>query len=123
MMGMTYWVFERELARGGTLEAARTAAVNMLVFGELVYLFNSRHFVAHSLARDTLYANPVASWVSVVLIALQLAFTYAPPMQQLFHSVAMDAAAWAFILALSLAKFLMVEAEKAVLRRFGVQRL
>jgi hypothetical protein len=54
---------------------------------------------------------------------MQLAFTYAPPMQQMFRTVPLDAAAWGVILALSLVKFLLVEAEKAVLRYFGVQRL
>jgi len=93
------------------------------VMGELVYLFNSRHFVAHSLARDTLTDNRVALWASVGLLVLQLAFTYAPPMQALFRTVALDAVTWGFIVALSLTKFLLVEAEKWVLRRFGVQRL
>ena len=123
MVAVTFFVFEWETARGSSLETARTAAVNMLVVGELVYLFNSRHFVAHSMARDTLYGNPVAFWVSVGLVALQLAFTYAPPLQVLFRTTPLDAAAWTLILGLGLAKFLAVEAEKAVLRRFGVQRL
>lgn len=123
MMGMAFWVFEWELARGQSLDAARTAAVNMLVVGEMVYLFNSRHFVAHSLARDTLTANPVALWASVVLVGLQLAFTYAPPLQFVFKTVALDGAAWTLILVLGAVKFLAVEAEKAVLRHFGVQRL
>ena len=123
MMGMAFWVFEWELARGQSLDAARTAAVNMLVVGELVYLFNSRHFVAHSLARDTLTANPVALWASVVLVGLQLAFTYAPPLQFVFKTVALDGAAWTLILVLGAVKFLAVEAEKAVLRHFRVQRL
>jgi magnesium-transporting ATPase (P-type) len=123
MVAVTFYVFEWEIARGSSLETARTAAVNMLVIGELVYLFNSRHFVAHSLARDTLTGNPVAFWVSLGLIALQLAFTYAPPLQALFRTTPLDAAAWTLILGLALAKFLAVEAEKAVLRRFGVQRL
>jgi magnesium-transporting ATPase (P-type) len=123
MVAVTFFVFEWEMARGSSLETARTAAVNMLVVGELVYLFNSRHFVAHSLAGDMLYGNPVAFWVSVGLIALQLAFTYAPPVQALFKTTPLDAAAWMLILGLGLAKFLAVEAEKAVLRCFGVQRL
>ncbi len=123
MVAVTFVVFEWEIARGSSLETARTAAVNMLVVGELVYLFNSRHFVAHSMARDTLTGNPVAFWVSLGLIALQLAFTYAPPLQALFRTTPLDAAAWTLILGLALAKFLAVEAEKAVLRRFGVQRL
>jgi magnesium-transporting ATPase (P-type) len=123
MMVMAFGVFEWELARGQSLEAARTAAVNTLVVGELVYLFNSRRFVAHSLARDTLTANPIAFWASVALVVMQLAFTYAPPLQFVFETVALDGAAGTLILVLGAVKFLAVELEKAVLRGLGVQRL
>jgi magnesium-transporting ATPase (P-type) len=57
MIAVTFTVFEWELARGSSIETARTAAVNMLVIGELVYLFNVRHFTASALNRDTLTGN------------------------------------------------------------------
>jgi magnesium-transporting ATPase (P-type) len=123
MVAVTFFVFEWQLARGSSLETARTTAVNMLAFAQLMYLFNSRHFVGHSLAREALTGNRVAFGAAAGLIALQLAFTYAPPLQALFRTTPLDAAAWTLILGLGLAKFLAVEAEKAVLRRFGVQRL
>jgi len=44
MIAVTFAVFEWELMRGNSIEVARTAAVNMLVIGELVYLFNVRFF-------------------------------------------------------------------------------
>jgi hypothetical protein len=44
-------------------------------------------------------------------------------MQQLFRTTSLGAASWALILALGLAKFLAVEAEKWMLRRLGVQRM
>ncbi len=120
MIAVAFAVFHWELERGSSIETARTAAVNMLVVGELVYLFNVRHFTAHAFHRDTLYGNRIAFWASVVLIALQLAFTYAPPMQELFKTTALDAASWLLITVLGLAKFLAVEAEKWLLRRLGV---
>ena len=120
MVAVTFAAFEWELARGSSLETARTAAVNMLVVGELVYLFNVRHFTVSSFTRDILTGNQVALGMSVLLIAFQLAFTYAPPMQQLFQSAAMDISSWLVILALGGLKFLAVEAEKAVLRRMGI---
>lgn len=123
MIGVTFATFEWELARGSSIDTARTAAVNMLVVGELVYLFNVRHFTAHVFARNTLYGNPVAFWASLILVALQLAFTYAPPLQEIFKTTALDAASWLLILALGLAKFLAVEGEKWVLRRLAVQRM
>jgi len=51
---------------------------------------------------------------------LQLAFTYAPPMQQLFQTRALDALSWLVILGLGALMFLAVEAGKAVLRWRGV---
>ena len=123
MIAVTFGVFEWELARGSGIEVARTAAVNMLVVGELVYLFNVRHFTAHSFTRDILSGNPVAFGVSVLLVVFQLLFTYAPPMQQLFQTAALDAATWLVILVLGFGKFLAVEAEKAVLRCLHVRSM
>jgi magnesium-transporting ATPase (P-type) len=119
MVIVTFVVFEWELSRGSSLEMARTAAVNMLVVGELVYLFNVRHFTASPFARGILTDNPVALWMSVLLMALQLLFTYAPPMQQIFQTVALDLYSWAVILGLGVLKFLAVTAEKALLRRLN----
>ncbi|MBE2258875.1 MAG: HAD-IC family P-type ATPase [Rhodobacteraceae bacterium] len=123
MVVVTFSVFEWELARGSSVETARTAAVNMLVVGELLYLFHVRHFTASAFTRETLTGNPVALWVSATLIAFQLLFTYAPALQEVFHSEGLDAASWLVILALGAGKFLAVEAEKAVLRRLPVGRL
>ena len=41
--------------------------------------------------------DPVAFWASLVLIGLQLLFTYAPPMQAVFHTGGLDLAAWGLI--------------------------
>jgi magnesium-transporting ATPase (P-type) len=123
MSAATFAAFHWELTRGGGIEAARTAAVNMLVAGELVYLFNVRHFTDHAFERDTLSGNRVAFWASLILIGLQLALTYAQPMQRLFKTAAPTESSWLLILALSAAVFLAVEAEKWLLRRLGVRRL
>jgi hypothetical protein len=54
--------------------------------------------------------------VAAVLI-LQLVFTYLPLMQTLFHSRALGVDAWLKILGAGMVLFLVVELEKAVLRR------
>lgn len=120
MVAVTFAVFEWSLASGHSLEQARTAAVNMLALGEMVYLFNVRHFTAPAWGREVLLGNRVAFAVSVVLVGLQLAFTYLPPMQAVFQTAPLDLATWAVIVALAVAKFLAVEAEKAVWRARGV---
>lgn len=123
MVCATFAVFNWELNRGNSLELARTAAVNMIVTCELFYLFNVRHFTEHAFKRETLTGNPVALGVAAILVGLQLLFTYAPPMQQLFRSVPLDASSWAVILGFGLLLFVLVEAEKAVLRRARVHRI
>ena len=123
MVVATYTVFEWEMTRGSSLEVARAAVVNMLVVGELVYLFNARHFTAHAFSWETLAGNLIAFWASVSLVVLQMLFTYAPPMHRLFGTAALGMASWAMILGLAGAIFLAVEAEKWWLRRRGVLRM
>ncbi len=123
MVATTFGVFHWELTRGAPLETARTAAVNMIVTCELFYLFNVRHFTMHAFRRETLSGNRMALLVAAILVALQLLFTYAPPMNAVFHSTPLDADSWAVILLLGAAVFLTIEAEKTLLRRLAVHRL
>ncbi|MEZ5701179.1 MAG: cation transporting ATPase C-terminal domain-containing protein [Burkholderiaceae bacterium] len=94
-------MYQWELGRGSSLEVARTAVVNMLVLSEVFYLFNVRQFTGSALR---LVPLPATGWrfaaVAITLV-LQVAFTYAAPMQQLFGSAALDLASWAWIVALA----------------------
>ncbi|CQR42575.1 putative cation-transporting ATPase F [Thiomonas sp. CB3] len=123
MGATTFGIFEWELARGSSLELARTAAVNMLAFAELAYLFQVRSYTASALHRTLLHGNPVALAVAILLVLLQLAFTYAPPLQSLLGGAALPPSSWAMILGLSLAVFAAIEIEKALWRRMGLQRM
>ena len=77
-----------------SLELARTLAVNTLVFGQLFYLFNSRHLRSSSLRRDTLLANRVAWGAAAVLLWLQITYVYAPFMHRLFASAPLSPWLW-----------------------------
>ncbi|MDP2015297.1 HAD-IC family P-type ATPase [Hydrogenophaga sp.] len=123
LMGACFFIFNWQLARGGSLEMARTAVINTMVVGEIFYLFNVRHFTASAFTRDTLLGNPVAVWTSAITIVLQLLLTYAPPMQQLFGTAALDAPTWGVIAALAAGMFVAVEAEKVWLRYRGVHHI
>jgi magnesium-transporting ATPase (P-type) len=119
----TFGIFQWELHRGSSLETARTTAVNMIAFCELVYLFNVRHFTAQALRAETLLGNRMALMVAALLLILQMLFTYAAPLQQVFRSEPLDLQSWAAIMLLACVVFLCVEVEKSLLRRAGVHRL
>ena len=117
LFGGTLGLFLWEVQHSGDVFAARAAAVNALVMGEIVYLFNSRRLTESALNADALFGNRVALVAVAVLAALQLGFTYLAPMQALFGTAAMDATAWALVLAFGVGAFLLVELEKYLLRR------
>jgi magnesium-transporting ATPase (P-type) len=115
--------FEWELNRGSSIEMARTTAVNTLVAGEVFYLFSVRHFTRSAFTLETLTGNRVALMVAGILVVLQVAFTYSPPLQEVFDTEPLGWASWAVILGLGLAKFFAIEVEKTIWRRRGVRHL
>ncbi len=118
-----FTMFARAEARGLPLDAARTVVVNTLVVLEIAYLFSVRFQRGSSLTwRGVLGTRPVLIGVGLV-VALQLAFTYAPPLQLLFGTVALDPVADGLpILGAELVLLAVLEAEKYVRRRFMGRR-
>jgi magnesium-transporting ATPase (P-type) len=112
----TFGLFLWELARDTHVEAARTVAVNTLVMFELFYLLNSRYLIRSTLSREGFLGNKYVPLTMGLLIVFQLAFTYAKPMQQLFQTVALGWAEWLRIVTVAFSVFVLVEAEKLLLR-------
>ena len=104
-------------ARGADLDTARTATVNLLLMGELFYLFNCRRLTASVLSWHGLTGNRTVLVAIAVLAVLQAGFTYLPVMQHLFRTAPLDAPTWALIGLFGLAVFLVVELEKALIVR------
>ncbi len=116
--GATIAVFLIEKHIGMPLDLARTLAVNTLVCGQAFYLFNSRYLHESSLSVKRLLANRMA-WLAVgVLAILQLTFVYAPFMQRWFGSAALELRHWLIPLGIAAGAFLLIETEKALVRRF-----
>lgn len=114
----SFALFLWELGMGATTEVARTAAVNVLVVGEVAYLVSVRRLQQSALAANALPGlGPALIAITVVMLA-QLAFTYVAPMQTLFGSAALDAASWSRVTAAGFGIFVAVEAEKWLLARF-----
>ena len=113
-----FGIFFYERSKGLSIEEARTAAVAVLVIGELFYLFNCR-----SLSRS-MFALGVFSnrWLLVgvlVMIGLQMLFTYSPAMNHFFQSAPLSLDAWEGVGLMGLVIYVLVEIEKWVLRRFS----
>jgi magnesium-transporting ATPase (P-type) len=95
---------------------ARAVAVNALVIGQIFYLLNSRYKVGSSLSlRAHLDNKYLPLGIGAVLI-LQLLFTYAPPLQVLFETEAIPLRTWPWLLFGGFVFFLVVEAEKLIIR-------
>lgn len=111
-----HFVYMEEVV-GVSDELARTVAINTLVAGQAFYLFNLRLIYQPVLVGGEIFKSR-AMWMAIgVLVVLQLSFTYLPVMNTLFGLEPIGMADWGRILAFGLAVFVIVELEKAVLRR------
>jgi len=113
----SFGLFEWEQRISGlSVDVARTVAVNVVVFVELFYLFNSRS-LERSPFKLGLFSNRWV-WLGVVVtIGLQLLFTYAPFMNSVFETAPLLLQSWLRILLFGAASFVVVEIEKRLTHR------
>lgn len=97
-------------------ELARAVAVNALVIGQVFYLLNSRYKLDSSLSLETHLGNRYLALGIGAVVILQCLFTYAPPLQALFETEAIPLRVWPWLALGGLAFFLVVEAEKLIIR-------
>lgn len=108
--GMFYW----SLARGQSLEMARTLVVNAIVAMEIFYLFSVRYVHGVSLTWQGILGTPaVLLGVGAVTIA-QLVFTYAPVMNAVFDSRPVSLLDGLAVVGVGVALFVIAELEKWV---------
>ena len=111
-------MFHLELERGMGEPVARTAAVSVIVIGEMFYLFPCR-----ALLRPA-WSVPLLSnmwlWAGIAaMLCVQVAFSEWSVANALFHSAPMDATAWMRVIAMGLGMGAIVETEKAIRRLTG----
>lgn len=113
MLVGTYGVFLVAFEWGASTAESRTIAVNALVAMEIAYLFACRS-LRGSVARVGYFSNPWI-WVGVmVMIGLQLAFTYAPGMNGVFDSAPLTPAFWAPVLVVAPLVYVVAMSMKAL---------
>ena len=117
MVAGTFGLYVWEREAGASVETARTVAVNTLVVFEIFYLWNSRYMHAPVLNREGLFGNRYVLWAVGLVLFFQLVFTYTPPMQYLFRTVALDALSWLRIFLVGASVLFVVELEKWLVRR------
>jgi cation-transporting ATPase F len=108
-----FGLFELAEIRGLEIDEARTIAVNVFVFIEIFYLFNSRS-LHYSVKRIGFFSNLWVFGGVTTMIVLQLLFTYLPAANKIFQSAPIGLLDWLKILLFSLLVFIIVEVEKAI---------
>ena len=111
-----FGLFELAVLTGIDVAQARTIAVNAVVMIEVFYLFNCRS-LSQSMVHVGLFSNPWVLAGVVVMVLLQLLFTYAPFMNRLFETAPIDLVDWARVLGVSVLTYWVVELEKSLRRR------
>ncbi len=109
----SWWIFTTEQSRGADLAEARTAAVNLFVAVEIVYLYSCRSLTGASW-RLGFFTNWWIIGGVLVQVTAQAAFTYAPVMQEIFGTAPLEAGVWLRILVAVALISLVIAADKFV---------
>lgn len=117
----TLGLFMWDRVNGASLEVARTAAVNTLIFYQIFYLFNIRYLHQSVLSREGLLGNRVVLAAVGAIITLQMFFTYKPSFQALFGTASLPVGDWVRLLVLTVSIFVLVEVEKKIMKRIRKQ--
>ena len=111
MLVGSFGLFSAALEAGATNAEARTLAVNAFVAMEIGYLFNCRS-LHQSVWRIGWFTNRWI-WVGIgMTVALQIAFTYVPFMNDIFGSAPLPPAAWWPVVGLGVLITLVIGAVK-----------
>ncbi|WP_409363047.1 HAD-IC family P-type ATPase [Bradyrhizobium lablabi] len=122
LLAYTLLAFFWMKAHGASDGLARTVAVNAITIGQVFYLLNSRYLLDSSLSLKAHMGNAYLPLGIIAVVILQLFFTYAPPVQAMFGNESVPLWVWPWLLSGGLLFFLVVEAEKLVIRSSGSLR-
>jgi cation-transporting ATPase F len=121
LLAGAFGLFEYAERTGHNLEEARTMAVNVFVFGEMLYLFNCRSLTLPSW-KSGLRSNHFLFGGVGLMLALQIVYTYAPGMNRLFGSAPLGTRAWGLVVAAAAVIHAAVEFEKWARRQRAKRR-
>lgn len=107
---------------GSDPDTVRTVVLQTIVFTQAFHLFNSRSMRNPAWSGDFTSNKAVFVVVGLMLI-LQLAVTYLPFMNSLFGTVPLSPGYWIWPILLGALVFIIVEGEKAVMRKLDQKRV
>lgn len=115
-LGVFYWA----IARGLDVPTARTLVVNTFCVLEIFYLFSVRYMHSTSFTLRGMKGTPAVLWAITGVVVAQLAFTYLPWLQAVFDSRPVAFADLVVIVLIGFVMLVVLELEKALLRKLGV---
>ena len=97
----------------------RTLTLQTIVIAQMFHLFNNRSIRGNAF-KENIMSNKAVLVVCALLFVLQGAVTYLPFMNTAFGTVPLELSHWKYPFMLGIAVFLIVEVEKAVMRRIDL---
>jgi len=97
------------------IEVARTAAVNAIIMIEVLYLLNCRS-LTKPISQIGLFSNKWIMIGIILMLLLQIAYTYLPAMNIVFQSAPLDIETWLRILVLAVVAYFIIEFDKWIRR-------
>jgi len=113
IFGVYHWT----LSQGGSIEMARTMAVNALVSMEVFYLFSVRYLKSRSFTWVGLQGTPRVLISVGLVIVLQLTMTYWSVFQEIFDTRPLSMSQLGLVVVVGMLVLLVLELEKLLLKR------
>jgi magnesium-transporting ATPase (P-type) len=111
-LGGIFLMYGWAIARGESVEMARTLAVNTLVVMEVFYLFAVRYLDSASITLRGVLGTPAVLISVALVVVLQMLFTYAPFMHRFFDSRPVGLEEGAAVIGVGVLVLLILELEK-----------
>ncbi len=115
--GGAFWLYQRLLGLGDSVEEARNVTLLLLVLFENVQAFNSRSETLSACTQHPLH-NPFLLLGVLAAQGLHIGAMYTPGLQRLLGLAPVSAAHWGELLVAASTLLLLSEAHKAWMRRF-----
>ena len=114
--GATVVLDQMLLCSGASKATVMTVTLQTIVLAQMFHLFNCRSI--HNFAFDgNFWANRSAFVVTAILILLQLAITYLPPMNVVFGTTPIGLYGWLSAVCVGVFVFAVIEIEKAIAKK------